>query len=89
MNRQYVSSLADGSSVDEVYLLAEKQLRANRNAETYLLAQLRDKTGQISGLLWNVRDDIAAAVHAGEPVDRKSTRLNSSHTDISRMPSSA
>ena len=24
-----------------------------------------------------------------EPLDRKSTRLNSSHTDISRMPSSA
>ena len=24
-----------------------------------------------------------------EPIDRKSTRLNSSHTDISRMPSSA
>ena len=24
-----------------------------------------------------------------ESVDRKSTRLNSSHTDISRMPSSA
>ena len=26
---------------------------------------------------------------AGETLDRKSTRLNSSHTDISRMPSSA
>ena len=26
---------------------------------------------------------------AGQPTDRKSTRLNSSHTDISRMPSSA
>ena len=25
----------------------------------------------------------------GIPLDRKSTRLNSSHTDISRMPSSA
>ena len=25
----------------------------------------------------------------GQPGDRKSTRLNSSHTDISRMPSSA
>ena len=25
----------------------------------------------------------------GEGIDRKSTRLNSSHTDISRMPSSA
>ena len=33
-----------------------------------------------------------AAEHAGPdgpPRDRKSTRLNSSHTDISRMPSSA
>ena len=27
--------------------------------------------------------------YRGLPVDRKSTRLNSSHTDISRMPSSA
>ena len=26
---------------------------------------------------------------AGKALDRKSTRLNSSHTDISRMPSSA
>ena len=31
--------------------------------------------------------DLPAEVHG--PVDRKSTRLNSSHTDISRMPSSA
>ncbi len=68
MHRQYVDTLADGCSVDEVYLLAEKQLRANRNAETYLLAQLRDKTGQISGFLWNVREDVAASVSSGEPV---------------------
>ena len=32
-------------------------------------------------------DNIAVGLAAGE--DRKSTRLNSSHTDISRMPSSA
>ena len=28
-------------------------------------------------------------VQTGDQIDRKSTRLNSSHTDISRMPSSA
>ena len=28
-------------------------------------------------------------VHRDAAIDRKSTRLNSSHTDISRMPSSA
>ena len=31
----------------------------------------------------------AATDVAGRVLDRKSTRLNSSHTDISRMPSSA
>ena len=68
MNRQHVNTLADGQTVDEVYLLADKQLRANRNAETYLLSQLRDGSGQISGLLWNVREDVAAAVSTGDLV---------------------
>lgn len=68
MQRQTVNSLADGHIVDEVYLLADKQLRANRNAETYLLAQLRDGTGQVSGLLWNVREDVAASVNSGDLV---------------------
>ena len=35
-----------------------------------------------------VAGGVEAAIHA-LPIDRKSTRLNSSHTDISRMPSSA
>ena len=34
-------------------------------------------------------DDLKLAVNAAITLDRKSTRLNSSHTDISRMPSSA
>ena len=33
--------------------------------------------------------DYAMSVIVGRALDRKSTRLNSSHTDISRMPSSA
>ena len=35
----------------------------------------------------NKKEEIIKPVPQGE--DRKSTRLNSSHTDISRMPSSA
>lgn len=70
MDRQYVNTLSDGQSVDEYFLLADKQLRANRNAETYLLVQLRDRTGQISGFLWNVREDVAATVSTGEIVSR-------------------
>ena len=40
------------------------------------------------GAIYNATDDINSAADK-EAVDRKSTRLNSSHTDISRMPSSA
>jgi 3'-5' exoribonuclease len=65
MSRRYVNTLADGETLDEVYLLADRQLRANRNAELFLLAQLRDRTGQISGLLWNVREDSLSNVQAG------------------------
>ena len=36
-----------------------------------------------------VRGIPTTVVVSGKDIDRKSTRLNSSHTDISRMPSSA
>jgi 3'-5' exoribonuclease len=66
MDRRFVNTLVDGESIEEVYLLADKQLRANRNAELFLLAQLRDRTGTISGLLWNVKESEAAMISTGQ-----------------------
>lgn len=66
MSRQFVGELKDGDAIDEVYLLADKQLRANRNANLYLLSQLRDKTGTVSGLMWNVTEDTCADFEAGD-----------------------
>lgn len=71
MSRQWVGELKDGDSVDEVFLLAEKQIRANRNANLYLLAQLRDRTGTISGLMWNVHEDSCDSYEAGDFVHVK------------------
>ncbi|HVJ86268.1 MAG TPA: OB-fold nucleic acid binding domain-containing protein, partial [Caulifigura sp.] len=68
MPRQYVNTLTDGAPVDEIYLLVDKQLRANRNADLYLLAQLRDKTGLVSGLLWNVSEDSVGHIRQGDYV---------------------
>jgi 3'-5' exoribonuclease len=65
MSRQSVGDLRDGDSVDEIYLVADKQLRANRHADLYLLAQLRDKTGTISGLMWNVTEEQCSHYDAG------------------------
>lgn len=66
MSRQFVEELKDGDTIEEVYLLADKQLRANRNANLYLLTQLRDCTGTVSGLMWNVTEDTCADFDAGD-----------------------
>jgi len=71
MSRQQLKNLRDGDSVDEIYLLSEKQLRANRNANLYLLANLRDSSGQMSGLMWNVTEDSLTHINAGDFVQVK------------------
>ena len=50
----------------------------------------RTKRGQAAGgvRFWQY-DTVEDFLRDGMRLDRKSTRLNSSHTDISRMPSSA
>jgi 3'-5' exoribonuclease len=69
MARQFINTLTDGTSVADTFLLVDKQLRANRHAELYLLAQLRDRTGQISGLLWNVAEDSTTHIQPGDYVN--------------------
>ena len=54
--RTPVDALRDGATIDQPFLLADKSLRTNRNGQLFLLAQLRDRTGQISALMWNVAE---------------------------------
>ena len=49
----------------------------------------RDLVSRLVRGMEKSRADLACASSAGQPQDRKSTRLNSSHSDRSRMPSSA
>src|SRR5258708_19923979 len=60
MARRKVAKLADGDTLEEVYLVTDKHLGANRNGNLYLQVELRDRTGAISARLWN----------AGEPLFR-------------------
>ena len=48
--------------------MADKQLRANRNANLYLLATLRDRTGVVSGLMWNVVEENVQHISSGDYV---------------------
>ena len=52
-------------------------------------ASRRMKVGDVAGCLRSDSYTIIKVDNRDYKADRKSTRLNSSHTDISRMPSSA
>ena len=48
MGRRFVQQLTDGESIEEVYLVTDKQLRANRNGNSYLQLELRDRSAAIT-----------------------------------------
>jgi 3'-5' exoribonuclease len=66
MNRRFVQQLADGENIEEVYLVTDKQLRANRNGNLYLQMELRDRTGSISARLWNAGENLFRLFDAGD-----------------------
>src|SRR4051812_30410708 len=64
--RRFVQNLADGDTVEEVYLVVEKQLRANRNGNLFLQLDLRDRTGGIGARLWNAGEPLSRSFEAGD-----------------------
>ncbi len=66
MTRRFVGQLADGESIEEVFLVTDKQLRANRNGNLYLQMELRDRTGSISARLWNVGEPLFRSFEVGD-----------------------
>lgn len=65
MPRRFVTDLKDGELVEEVYFIADRQLRANRNAALYLSVDLRDKSGMINGRMWNVTEEGVSGIQSG------------------------
>src|SRR3954452_25457126 len=66
MTRRYVNQLINGDSVDESFLVADKQLRANRQGNLYLHLELRDKTGTVGARLWNATEGLARTFEPGD-----------------------
>lgn len=66
MTRRFVRQLVDGEPVEEIYLVSDKQLRANRNGNLYLQLELRDRTGAISARLWNAGEHQVRSFDTGD-----------------------
>jgi 3'-5' exoribonuclease len=63
--RRYINQLGERENIDQVFLVADKQLRANRNGNLYLQLRLTDKTGSLTGMLWNASDSTFNSVATG------------------------
>lgn len=59
MPRVFVRDIQPQSQVDEVYRIADRQVRANRQGNSYMLMQLQDRTGVISAMRWNADERLA------------------------------
>ena len=55
MSRRFVNELADGESINQVFLASEKQLRTNRNGNLYLQVRISDRSGSLTAMLWNAQ----------------------------------
>jgi 3'-5' exoribonuclease len=68
MARRYVNELTHQESVDQIFLVSNKQLRPNRNGNLYLQVDLSDRGGSISGRLWNASENIYRGFEDGDYV---------------------
>src|SRR5918911_195359 len=66
MSRRFVQQLADGESVEEIFLVSDKQLRANRNGNFYIQVDLRDRSGVINARLWNAGEPLFKSFDVGD-----------------------
>jgi 3'-5' exoribonuclease len=66
MTRRFVTELADGEAVEDVFLVTDKQLRANRNGNLYIQVDLRDRSGVINARLWNAGEPLFRSFDVGD-----------------------
>jgi len=68
MPRRLIAELPPQTQFDQTFLATHKQLRPNRNGQFYLQVELADKSGTITGRLWNASDEDFSAFEDGDYV---------------------
>src|SRR5262245_53934871 len=63
--RRFINQFGERENIDQVFLVADKQLRAHRNGNLYLQLRLADKTVPLTGMLLNGSDTIFNSVDTG------------------------
>ncbi len=59
---KFVSQITAGEAIQDLFLLAEKNLAQKRDGNSFLTITLADRTGQIRGVVWDHLEKAAAKV---------------------------
>jgi len=83
VSRTPINQLGDNQSLDQAFQATDKQLRVNRQGGKYILLKLADRTGTISGMLWNADESTFEAFQRGDYVScRGRTQLHNNQLQI-------
>ncbi len=91
MNRIAINELSDNVSVEQAFQATDKQLRVNRQGGKYILLKLSDRSGTISGMVWNADERMFESFHRGDYIFcRGRTQLHNGNlqiivTELNRM----
>jgi len=66
MSRRFIQQLSDREQVDEIFLVADKQLRTNRQGGLYLQMRLSDRTGSVNAMMWNAHEKLYHSFENGD-----------------------
>lgn len=66
MTKRFVDELVAGSAIDEVFLLAQRNMAHKKDGNPFLNVTLADRSGQVKGVVWDQVERIAAAVAEGD-----------------------
>ena len=72
-SRRYIKQLGEQERINDIFLLAEKQLRSNKNGNLYLLMRLADRTGNVNAMMWNASDRTGRDFNVGDYVQVEGT----------------
>lgn len=66
MSHRFINQYGDREPVDEVFLVAEKQLRTNRQGNLYLQMRLSDRSGSVTAMMWNAGEKVYRSFDNGD-----------------------
>jgi 3'-5' exoribonuclease len=73
MKNQFITDIKAGDSIDDIFVLSEKNLSQKKDGNNFLNVSLSDKTGTLKGVVWDNVDQITAGVTSGDFVYIKGT----------------